>query len=93
MCSTGYVSGLDVVVAVEDSSNRGRLDMAVQAGSNVYLFEFKAWEKNRSGAALEHLKQRDCAAKYRHLEATIYLVGMEFNVQTRNVEAFETELA
>ena len=89
----GYVSGLDVVVTVEDSSNRGRLDMAVQAGGYVYLFEFKAWQKNRSGAALAQLKQRDYAAKYRHLEATIYLVGMEFNVQTRNVEVFETELA
>ena len=48
----GYVSGLDVDVTVEDSSNRGRLDMAVQAGGRVYLFEFKAWQENQEGRAL-----------------------------------------
>ena len=85
-----YVSGLDVNVTVEDSSNRGRLDLAVQAGRHVYLFEFKAWQENRSGAALEQLKEHDYAAKYRHLGLPIHLVGVEFNTQTRNVEVFES---
>ena len=89
----GYVSGLDVEVTVEDSSNRGRLDMAVQTGGQVYLFEFKAWQENHSGAALAQLKERDYAAKYRHLGLPIHLVGVEFNGQTRNVEVFETALA
>ena len=89
----GYVSGMDVDVAVEDSSNRGRLDMSVQAGGRVYLFEFKAWQEDRSGAALARLKRRDYAAKYRQLGLPIHLVGMEFNAQTRNVEVFESTLA
>ena len=89
----GYVSGLDVDVAVEDSSNRGRLDMSVQAGGRVYLFEFKVWQEDRSGAALAQLKGRDYAAKYRHLGLPIHLVGVEFNAQTRNVEVFESALA
>ncbi|MCY4535322.1 MAG: AAA family ATPase, partial [Bryobacterales bacterium] len=63
----GYVSGLDFDVAVEDSSNRGRLDLSVNAGGRVYLFEFKVWQEDRSGAALAQLKERDYAAKYRHL--------------------------
>ena len=89
----GYVSGLDVDVAVEDSSNRGRLDLSVQAGGRVYLFEFKVWQEDRSGAALAQLKERDYAAKYRHLGLPIHLVGVEFNAQTRNVEVFESALA
>ena len=89
----GYISGLDVDVTVEDSSNRGRLDLAVRAGSHMYLFEFKAWQENRSGAALEQLKERDYAAKYRHLGLPIHLVGVEFSSQTRNVEVFESALA
>ncbi len=89
----GYVSGLDVEVRVEDSSNRGRLDMAVQAGRHVYLFEFKAWQENRSGAALAQLKERDYGAKYRHLGLPVHLVGVEFNAQTRNVEVFESARA
>lgn len=47
----GYNSGLDVDVTAEDSSNRGRRDLAVRAGGHMYLFEFKAWQENRSGAA------------------------------------------
>ena len=89
----GYVMGLDVSVTVEDSSNRGRLDMAVQAGGHVYLFEFKVWQENRSGAALKQLMERDYAAKYRHLALPIHLVGVEFNAQTRNVEVFESARA
>ncbi|MDE0261417.1 MAG: AAA family ATPase [Bryobacterales bacterium] len=69
-----YVLGLDVEVTVEDSSNRGRLDLAVQAGSQVYLFEFKLWRQSGSGSALAQLKDRDYAAKYRHLGLPIHLV-------------------
>ena len=89
----GYVAGLDVVVTVEDSSNRRRLDMAVQTARQVYLFEFKAWQASCSGAALAQLKERDYAAKYRHLGLPIHLVGVEFNAQTRNLEVFQSALA
>ena len=67
--------------------------MAVQAGGHVCVFEFKAWQENRAGAALAQLKERDYAAKYRHLGLPIHLVGVEFNARKRNVEVFEAELA
>ena len=89
----GYVSGLDMDVTVEDSSNRGRLDMAVQAGGHVYLFEFKTSQEGDKGTALAQLKKRDYAAKYRHLGLPIHLVGVEFSPQNRNVELFESARA
>ena len=89
----GFLSGLDVALTVEDSTSRGRLDMALQAGGHVCLFEFKAWQENRAGSALAQLKERDYAAKYRHLGLPIHLVGVEFNAQKRNVEVFESALA
>ena len=89
----GYVSGLDVEVTVEDSSNRGRLDMAVHAGRHVYLFEFKVWDPSRGVTALAQLRERGYAAKYRHLGEPIHLVGVEFNPETRSVEVFERALA
>ena len=89
----GYLSGLDVTVTVEDSGNPGRLSMTVQAGGHVCLFECRAWQEDRGGSALEKLKERDYAAKYRHLGLPVHLVGVEFNAQKRNVEVFETELA
>ena len=89
----GYVSGLDMDVTVEDSSNRGRLDMAVQAGGHVYLFEFKTSQEGDKGTALAQLKERDYEAKYRHLGLPIHLVGVEFSSQKRNVELFESARA
>ena len=44
-----YFAGLGLDVSVEDSSSRGRLDMAVRAGGRVYLFEFKLLERAGPG--------------------------------------------
>ena len=68
--------------------------MAVEFNGNVYLFEFKVVEQaTRTGAALGQLQARDYAAKYRGLGAAIYLVGVEFSRETRNVAAFAVERA
>ena len=64
-------AGMDV--AVEDSSNRGRLDLAVRCGGQVYLFECKAAEQEPSGAALAQLRERDYAAKYRASGRPVHL--------------------
>ena len=50
---------------VEESSSHGRLDMAVRAGGQIYLFEFKVVELAPPGSALAQLQERDYAAKYR----------------------------
>ena len=89
----GYLCGLDVEVTVEDSSNRGRLDLAVRAEEHLYLFELKVARAGSSGTAMAQLPQHDYAAKYRHLAVPIHLVGVEFSAVTRNVESFESALA
>ncbi len=76
-------------ITVEDSSNHGRLDMAVRAGGHIYLFEFKVTELASTGAALAQLRERDYAAKYRGRGEPIHLVGVEFSRKTRNITAFE----
>ena len=83
--------GLDIIV--EDSTNHGRLDMAVRFNGNVYLFEFKVVEMAGEGAALAQLKERGYAEKYRDRVEPIHLVGVEFSRDTRNVVAFEVERA
>ena len=74
---------------VEESSSHGRLDMAVRAGGQVYLFEFKVVELAPAGSALAQLRERDYAAKYRGGGEPIHLIGVEFSRDTRNVTAFE----
>ena len=82
-------AGLDVVV--EDSSSHGRVDMAVRFRGRVYLFEFKVVELAPEGAAMEQLRERRYAEKYRHLGEPIHLIGVEFSRETRNLVGFEVE--
>ena len=88
-----FASVLGTGVAVEDSSSRGRADMAVRAGGRVYLFEFKVVEQAGPGTALAQLKARAYADKYRALGEPVHLVGVEFSSASRNVVAFDHEIA
>ena len=84
-----YFAALGYEIAVEESSSHGRLDMAVRAGGDLYLFEFKVVELAPPGSALAQLRERDYAAKYRGRGESIHLIGVEFSRKTRNVTAFE----
>ncbi len=84
-------AGLDV--RVEDSTSRGRLDMAVLFNDQVYLFELKTVGKEPEGTAMAQLEEKGYADKYRHLGQPIHLVGVEFSREERNVAAFSVERA
>ena len=88
-----YFLGLSAAVTVEDSTSRGRLDMAVRAYGRVYLLEFKVRERARAGSAMAQLKERGYAEKYRHLGEPVHLMGFEFSTDTRNLVGFEVEPA
>ncbi len=86
-----YFAGLGADVTVEDSTNRGRLDMAVRAGGRLYLFEFKVIEQSGAGSAMAQLKERRYADKYRGAGEPVHLVGVEFSTADRNIRSFEIE--
>ena len=85
-----YFAALGYDITVEESSSHGRLDMAVRAAGHTYLFEFKVAEMAASGSALDQLRERRYADKYRARGQPIHLVGVEFSRATRNITAFET---
>ena len=88
-------ASLGMDVTVEDSTAKGRVDLAVRCDGNVYLFEFKVVDSAPRGAparpssAMAQLRERDYAAKYRGSGRTIHLIGVEFSKETRNLTAFE----
>ena len=84
-----YFAGLGLDVAVEESTNRGRLDMAVRFDCRVYLFEFKVVEQAGEGGAMAQLVDRGYADKYRAPGVAVHLIGVEFSSESRNVTAFE----
>ena len=80
-------------VRVHERPHLFRLDMAVRAGGQVYLFEFKVVEQAGEGPALAQLVERGYAEKYAGQGALVHLVGVEFSSRTRNVERFEVRRA
>ena len=86
-----HFAALGLDVAVEDSSSRGRLDLALRFNEQVYLFEFKVVELAPEGAALAQLKERCYADKYRGRGQPIHLIGVEFSREERNIAAFDVE--
>ena len=81
-------AGLDVVV--EDSGSRGRADLVVRLGAQVFVFEVKVVGEKPTGAALAQIRERDYAAKYRRSGEPVHLIGVEFSRESRNLSAFET---
>ncbi|MFA7606722.1 MAG: PD-(D/E)XK nuclease domain-containing protein, partial [Rhodocyclaceae bacterium] len=86
-----YFASLGLDIVPEESSNAGRLDMAVRFNGQVYLFEFKVVELEPEGAALEQIKQRGYADKYRARNEPIHLIGVEFSREQRRVVGFAVE--
>ena len=79
-----YFAGLGLDITVDDSTNHGRLDMAVRFNANVYLFELKVVEMAGEGAAMAQLKERGYAEKYRTSLRTIGRRQPDVSVPTNN---------
>ena len=86
-----YFAALGLNIILEDSTNLGRIDMTVQFEGRIYIFEFKVVELNAAGSALQQIKDKNYADKYKASGAPIYLIGVEFSKQSRNIEGFEVE--
>ena len=84
-----YFAALGLNITVEDSISHGRVDMAVHFNDNIYLFEFKVVELASEGAAMAQLQKKGYADKYRDLDQPIFMIGVEFSKDTRNITAFE----
>ena len=80
--------GLDVHSEV--STARGRADAIVEFDDKVYCFEFKLDRSARE--ALEQLKNRGYADKYRSTGKKIILIGVNFSSEKREVDEFAVEV-
>ncbi|MEY6434301.1 AAA family ATPase, partial [Thioalkalicoccus limnaeus] len=62
-----YFAALGLDLIPEDTSHLGRLDLTLRFNQQVYLFEFKVVELSPNGRALQQIKDRRYADKYRAL--------------------------
>jgi hypothetical protein len=63
--------------------------MTVRFNAQVFLFEFKVVELIPEGKALQQLKDKGYADKYRARGEPIHLIGAEFSKESRSVVGFE----
>ena len=86
-----YFAALGLDIRLEDTTNKGRIDMAVLFEGQVLLFEFKVIELTPKGRALQQIKDKGYADKYRARGEPIHLIGVEFSKASRNIVGFEIE--
>ncbi len=83
--------GLDL--RVEDASGRGRADMVVLHGGQVFVFEFKVAHGEDGNAAAEQaigqIRDKGYADKYRDRKEPIHLVGVAFSSKDSNLAALK----
>ena len=88
-----HFAGAGLEVAVEESTGRGRLDMAVRLRGLTYVFEFKMVAGEGDGSAMRQIKEKRYADKHRRRDEPVRLVGVEFSEAERNIVRFDVERA
>jgi hypothetical protein len=87
-----YFAALGLDIILEDTTSKGRIDMTVRFNGHIWLFEFKVVEMEPEGNALQQLKEKGYAEKYRQYAEPVYLIGVEFSKESRNIVGFEYEV-
>ena len=83
---------------VEEASSRGRADMVLRLGGQVFVIEFKVAETDGGGAAaldaaLAQMRERGYAEKYADHDGPVHLVGVACGREARNLLDIRAEPA
>jgi len=85
-----YLQSLGFNIIGEDVTNRGRIDLTIEMENVIYIMEFKVDAK--TGEALQQIKDKKYYEKYLNRNKDIYLIGIEFDTNEKNISEFEWEL-
>jgi hypothetical protein len=83
-------SYMNMSVKTEIETNKGRIDLIAETADFIYLMEFKLAETSTD--AVTQIKSRDYAAVYQNSPKKVFLVGINFSKEERNVEDWEVEV-
>ncbi len=83
-----YLASLGLEITAEDVTSRGRIDLTIRIGGNIYILEFKV---DAPGRALEQIKSKNYQRKYQDRQANIYLIGIDFSSDEKNIVGFDWE--
>ncbi|MEA2099270.1 MAG: AAA family ATPase [Campylobacterota bacterium] len=83
-----YIKAFGVDVVAEDVTNKGRIDLTIKMPNSIFVMEFKVDGTN----ALQQIKDKKYHEKYISENMPIYLVGIEFDKEDRNISCVEWEM-
>ncbi|MEA1956020.1 MAG: ATP-binding protein [Campylobacterota bacterium] len=85
-----YLASLGIKIIGEDVTNHGRIDLTLFVEDKIYIVEFKM--KDNKTDALTQIKEKNYVQKYTSDKKEIYLVGIEFDEDDKNLCYFEYEV-
>ncbi len=80
---------LGVYIESEVNESDARLDAVVQTDTRIYIFEFKL--DRSADEALDQIREKGYADKYRHEDKTIVGVGVNFSSEDKTVGEWRVE--
>ena len=83
-----YFASLGLDITAEDVTNLGRIDLTIRINARIYILEFKV---DAPGTALEQIKRKNYQQKYKNQQQDIYLIGIDFSSEKKNITGFEWE--
>ena len=78
-------NALGITAIPEDTTSKGRIDLTLDVLKYRIIMEFKLTEHGDAQSALNQIKHKGYAAKYAAENKSIYLLGISFDKQERNV--------
>jgi Holliday junction resolvase-like predicted endonuclease len=71
-------------------TSEGRIDMVVKWKEKVYIIEFKC--NQSADKALEQIKEKKYSSKFKVQGSKLYLVGINFDTEKRNISEWKYEI-
>lgn len=80
---------IGIGIQTELETNLGRIDAVIETKNHIYVLEFKL---GTAEAALTQIKERKYYERYLNSPKTIQLVGVGFDVENKNIGAYQIEI-
>jgi hypothetical protein len=90
-----YFYSLGIDIQLEDAVSTGRADMVVKFSKDlIYIFEFKVVQdgQSKSKNPLAQIREKRYFENYMKDDRNIFLIGIEFSKEKRNIVSFAWEL-
>lgn len=81
-----YFMGLGYTAIAEDTTSQGQIDLTLMLDNSIVIMEFKLTTQQNTRSALEQIKAKKYAEKYLSHNKPIYLLGLSFNPEQRNMQ-------